>query len=346
MRQFITFAYEGVSPAFATPAVHRGAGSAVLGRVTMGKAAWLGALTVVRADGHVVEIGDDFHLGARSTVHIAHEVFPCLIGDRVTVGSNSCVHACTVGSDVVVEDNCVILDDASVGDRTAFEANSIVFPGQRLEGGFLYAGMPAKPVRPLGAEELAERAARVRRRGDAEAQISPRERPAAGSDLHPSAFIAASATVRGRIVAGPSASVFFSNELDAGDATIVIGDRTNIQDNTTIRCTGEGFRIGRDATIGHNVLLHDAVIGHRSLIGIGSTVAKGTVIGDDVLLAAGACTAEGQELESGFLYVGSPARKRVPLDTVKRSMIASTVHDYCHYSLVFNAAQANLPEQV
>jgi carbonic anhydrase/acetyltransferase-like protein (isoleucine patch superfamily) len=54
----------------------RGVGSAVLGRVTVGRNAWLGALSVMRADGHFVRVGDDFHLGPRSTLHINHEISP------------------------------------------------------------------------------------------------------------------------------------------------------------------------------------------------------------------------------------------------------------------------------
>ena len=78
--------YAGISPSFATPPIHAGAASAVLGRVTLGRNAWLGALSVIRADGHFVRVGDDFHLGARSTLHINHEIFPCIVGDRVSVG--------------------------------------------------------------------------------------------------------------------------------------------------------------------------------------------------------------------------------------------------------------------
>ena len=67
-------AYDGVSPRFASAPAHAGAGAAVLGRATLGKSAWLGARSVIRADGHYIEIGDDFRLGARATVHIAHAV--------------------------------------------------------------------------------------------------------------------------------------------------------------------------------------------------------------------------------------------------------------------------------
>ena len=267
---------------------------------------------------------------------------PACIGHRVTVGKNSCVHACTVGSNVVVPDNCVILDGVVVADNVAFEPNSIVFPGAKIHGGFLYAGMPAKPVREIGLDEIAERAAQLRARGDEHEQVAPRIQPAANSDLHPSVFIAATASVKGRLVAARGSSVFFSNDLDAGNATITIGENTNIQDNTTIICSGDGFRIGHDSTIGHNVMLHDCAIGNYSLIGIGSTVAKGTVVGNQVLLAAGARTEEGQVLEDGFLYIGSPARKRAPLDQMKTEMIASTIWTYCHYSQVFKAAQKEL----
>lgn len=342
MQTSITLPYESTSPSFAKPPVHRGAYSAVCGRVTMGKNAWLGALTLVRADGHVVKIGDDVHLDARSTVHIAHDVFPCIIGDRVTAGKNTCIHACTVGSNVVIGDNCVILDGAVVSDNIVLEPGSLVFPSSKLESGFLYAGMPAKAMRPIDLDEIAQSAAAVRARHDERRSVDPRARPGANSQIHPSVFIAASATVKGRIVAAESSSVFFSNELDAGNATITIGERTNIQDNTIIRCSGDGFRIGRELTVGHNVMLQDCTIGDHSLIGIGSKVTKGTVIGNHVLLAAGARTEENQVLEDGFLYTGTPARKRAPLDAKKREMIKSTIWTYCFYSQEFKGAQQRL----
>src|SRR5215470_10960762 len=137
--------YAGISPSFASPLLHAGAGSAVLGRVTLGGGSWLGALSVIRADGHFTRVGDEFHLWSHSTLHIYHEIFPCIVGDRVAVGRNACVHACTVG------DGVVILDGAAVEDNVVLECGSTVFPNKRVPGGFLYAGSPAKPVRGLAA---------------------------------------------------------------------------------------------------------------------------------------------------------------------------------------------------
>ncbi len=115
-------------------------------------------------------------MGPRSTLHINHEIFPCIVGDRVSVGANACVHACTVGSDVVIGDDVVILDGAVVEDNVVLEPGSCVFPNKKVPGGFVYAGSPAKPVRP-------RRAGRDRRAaqkdGDASNPVTRRRRPRA-----------------------------------------------------------------------------------------------------------------------------------------------------------------------
>jgi gamma-carbonic anhydrase len=329
--------YAGIKPSFASPLLHAGAGAAVLGRVTLGRNAWLGALSVIRADGHFVKVGDDFHLSARSTLHINHEIFPCIVGDRVAVGRNTCVHACTVGSDVVIGDDVVILDGAVVEDNVVLEPGSTVFPNKRVPAGFLYTGSPAKSMRALGTGEVGERRRKMIAVPDAvEPDMRPSDTRVTGSDVHASVFIASTANVMGRIVAEEAASVWYSNTLDAGAATISIGARTNIQDNTVIRCaTAQGVSIGRDSAVGHNVIIHDCVIGDRSLIGIGSRVAEGTVVGDRVLLAAAARTSPGQVLESGWMYAGTPARKFAKLDDAKHALTALIVLQYCQYAQDF-----------
>jgi carbonic anhydrase/acetyltransferase-like protein (isoleucine patch superfamily) len=332
--------YEGTLPVIAGPLRHAGPATAVLGRVRIGRDAWLGHLCVLRGDGDHVQVGDDFHLGARSTLHIVHEAMPCIVGNRVSVGVNACVHACTVGNDVVIGDNVVVLDGAVVEDNVILENDALVFPGKRIAGGHLYAGAPAKPVRALEPGEVAARHQAMR----ADPGAAPTRIAAGASErsaIEPSVFVASTARLRGVIRAAERVSVFFSNEFDAGDASISIGPRTNIQDNTIIRCsTTQGVKIGHDSTVGHNVLIEDSAIGNHTLIGIGSAVAVGTVVEDHVLLAAGARTAPGQVLESGWLYAGVPARKLAPLDGAKREMIEAIVASYCHYSQEFKREEA------
>jgi gamma-carbonic anhydrase len=332
--------YAGQAPKLATPPAYAGLGAVVLGRVTLGRNAWLGPLSVMRADGHTVTAGDDFHLGARSTLHIAHAIFPCVVGNQVTVGENACVHACTVGNNVAIEDGTVILDGAVVEDNVVLQAGSTVFPNKRIAGGFLYAGSPVRPVRPLDASDVAERRRTISEKSKSRREpVHPHVAATADSEIHDSVFIAATARVKGRIVAGPSSSIWYSNIFDAGTATISIGQRTNIQDNTVIQCTVGGVTIGHDTTVGHNVMIYDSVIGSHTLIGIGSTVAEGAVIGDHVLLAAAARTTPGQKLESGWLYGGSPARQLSRLDDGKRAMIEEIIGQYVEYARDFKALE-------
>ena len=174
--------YDGALPDFASRPVWCGRGSTVIGAARIGDQAWIGDDAVIRADGQSVILGDRFWLGSRSTVHIATLARGTQVGDRVTVGRNSVVHACTVGSDVVIEDDVVILDGAEIGDGAVIEAGSTVFPRAQLAGGYAYAGSPARPKGPVNADDVAERAERLRERmGEGPtppAGTCPRSRPA------------------------------------------------------------------------------------------------------------------------------------------------------------------------
>jgi gamma-carbonic anhydrase len=331
-----TLPYGDVSPRFASTPVHAGKDAAVLGRVTMGKAAWLGARSVIRADGHYVAIGDDFRLGARGTVHIAHEVYPTHIGAKVTAGVNSVIHACDVGDHCHIGRDVVILDGAKVAADCAFADGAIVFPRSVLEAGWLYQGAPAKPVRRLAPGELDQRHARSREVAD-EPVDSGTWVPRIAAEGH--LFIAHSARLKGRIAAGRETGVWFGCDLDAADQEIRFGDSSNIQDNTIIRARDRPVVIGRETTIGHNVLMTDCTVGDGSLVGIGAILAPGTAVGDDVLLAGGARTQEGQVLDSGWLYGGSPARQIARLDDKKRFFITSIWPTYCEYARRFRKAQ-------
>ncbi|WP_159567625.1 gamma carbonic anhydrase family protein [Budvicia diplopodorum] len=122
-----------------------------------------------------------------------------------------------------------------------------------------------------------------------------------------------------------------------GDVNYIrIGTRSNIQDGCILhvaRKTAEnpnGFPliVREDVTIGHGVILHGCVIGNRSLIGMGSRVLDGAVIGDDVMLGAGSLVAPGKHLESGYLYLGNPARRIRPLTPEEIASLLTSARNY------------------
>jgi carbonic anhydrase/acetyltransferase-like protein (isoleucine patch superfamily) len=333
----VVLPYGGIFPHFAAPPQHCGMHAAVLGRVSIGAHAHLGNHSVIRGDGQIVRIGDDFHLGEFSTVHIAHEIYPTIIGSGVSVGCNAVVHACTVGDECVVEDDAVILDGSVVDSGVVIAAGSVVFPRSTLKSGSLYLGSPARPLRSLESDELIRRGTKLRN------ETMERARAAATGFLNleaaQDAFIAQSAILGGRIKLEAQASVYFSCFLDAGQGTIVIGARTNVQDNTTIQCNRQDVVIGRDTTIGHNVRLNSCRVGNRAMVGIGTVVSAGTRIDDDVLLAAGSTTNADQHLEGGWLWGGRPARPIAKLNESRRSMLMQSIDQYCTYSRNFKDVQ-------
>ena len=66
--------------------------------------------------------------------------------------------------------------------------------------------------------------------------------------------------------------------------------------------------VGKGVTVGHKVVLHGCTVGDLCLIGIGAIILDGAIVEDRVMVGAGALVPPGKRLESGFLYVGSPAR--------------------------------------
>jgi carbonic anhydrase/acetyltransferase-like protein (isoleucine patch superfamily) len=333
--------FRDIVPDFAAPPRHVGNMSAVAGRVTIGRDAWLGDYTIIRADGHFVRIGDDFRLGSGSTVHIAHDVYPTLIGHRVTVGRDAVVHACTVGDDCVIEDGVVILDGSVVESGVVLEAGSLVYPRSHLPAGYVYGGRPAKPVRGLSEREIQDRAERIHH----DEEKGPPVRGAwSGKREHrghvpEGAFIAATARVRGEVRLARRTSIWFACDIDSGAYGLTIGESSNIQDNSIIRCEGHPFVLGTNSVIGHNVKLGGCTIGDGSLIGIGSVIAEGTIVDDGVLVAAGTQTEPGQRLERGWLWGGSPARPLSRMNEARAGLITSTISTYMGYAEAFSSAQ-------
>jgi len=117
---------------------------------------------------------------------------------------------------------------------------------------------------------------------------------------------------------------------------IRIGARTSVQDNSTLHITHAGpfnpegwpLIIGEDVTIGHGVTLHGCTIGNQVLIGIGSTVLDGAVVADQVVLGAGTLVPPGKVLESGFMYMGTPAKQIRPLKDKEREFFKYSAANY------------------
>ena len=108
---------------------------------------WFGA--VARGDVHYIRIGENTNIQDNAVVHVTHNKFPCLIGHRVTVGHSAVVHACTLEDECLVGMGAVVLDGALVQQGAMVAAGAVVSPGKVVPTGFIWAGMPAKPMRAM-----------------------------------------------------------------------------------------------------------------------------------------------------------------------------------------------------
>lgn len=150
------------------------------------------------------------------------------------------------------------------------------------------------------------------------------------------AWVHESALVVGDVHLGADASIW-PFVLIRGDVNHVrIGARSNVQDGSIVHVSrphsgnerGWPTLLGEDVVVGHKVTLHGCRIGDRVLVGIGSIVLDGVEVESDVMIGAGSVVTPGKRLESGFLYLGSPARRSRPLTPQEIARIPRMAREY------------------
>src|SRR3954452_1275597 len=106
-------------------------------------------------------------------------------------------------------------------------------------------------------------------------------------------WIAPTATLIGRVRLLPNASVWFGAVLRGDNDWIIVGENSNVQDNSVIHTDpGQPTTIGSDVTVGHRVILHSCTIGDSSLVGMGSTILNRAKIGKGCLIGANTLISE------------------------------------------------------
>ncbi len=152
-------------------------------------------------------------------------------------------------------------------------------------------------------------------------------------DIHPSAYIAASADIIGRVTIGEEASVWYQTTLRGDINEIVIGPRSNVQDNVCIHLADDyGCYVGELVTVGHSAILHACTVKNEVLIGMGAIVLDGAVIGEQSIIGAGALVTGGTEIPPGSLVLGTPAKVVRALSAEERRKIACWATKYVRVS--------------
>lgn len=128
-------------------------------------------------------------------------------------------------------------------------------------------------------------------------------------EIDPTAFVAQSADLIGRVKVGANSSIWYNTTLRGDINEIVIGPCTSIQDNSCIHLADDyGCHVGSHCTIGHSVTLHACTLEDEVLIGMGATILDGAVIGKGSIVGANALVTKGKVIPPYSIVLGSPAK--------------------------------------
>ena len=132
--------------------------------------------------------------------------------------------------------------------------------------------------------------------------------------VHPTAFVAPTATLVGEVIVEEGASVWYGAVLRADYSPVTLRAGANVQDGSVLHGPpGMPTEVGRGATVAHLCLVHGAVIGEEALVANGCTVLDGARIGARTMVAAHSLVAANAEIPDEVLVAGSPAVVKRPI---------------------------------
>jgi len=134
----------------------------IIGEVSIGENSSVWPSAVIRGDINFICIGKNTNIQDLSILHVNHKSrddpdgSPLIIGDNVTVGHTVILHGCTIEDECLIGMGSIVMDKVVVQKQVLLAAGSLVPEGKILESGHLYMGRPAKKVRALTQDEIAE----------------------------------------------------------------------------------------------------------------------------------------------------------------------------------------------
>lgn len=124
----------------------------ITGDVIVGKNSSIWFQVVIRGDVNRIIIGDNCNIQDLTMVHGTYDRGDTILGNNVSVGHSAVIHGCQIQDNVLIGMGAVILDDVIIPSNTIIAAKSLVTSNMNLESGYIYAGIPAKKLRPLDEE--------------------------------------------------------------------------------------------------------------------------------------------------------------------------------------------------
>ena len=125
----------------------------IVGNVKIGNKCSIWFNSVIRGDVNAIVIGNETNIQDGAVIHATYLKASTKIGNRVNIGHHAIVHGCKIKNNVLVGMGAIIMDHAVVEEYCIIAAGAVVLENTVCESGYLYAGMPAKKIKPITAEQ-------------------------------------------------------------------------------------------------------------------------------------------------------------------------------------------------
>ena len=133
----------------------------IVGDVEMGDECSVWFQAVVRGDVNSIRMGNKVNVQDGAIIHCTYQRTKTTIGNNVSIGHRALVHGCTIQDNVLVGMGATIMDNATVESNCLIAAGAVVLENAHLKSGWIYAGIPAKPIKKLSQEAFDDNVKRI-----------------------------------------------------------------------------------------------------------------------------------------------------------------------------------------
>jgi len=146
--------WRGVAPRI-DPTAWLAPNATIIGDVEIGPGAsvWFG--TILRGDVNFIRIGARSNIQDGSVVHVTTRKHATIIGNDVLIGHMAMIHGCIIEDGAFIGMKACVMDGVVIENGAMVAAGALVTSGKRVRSGEVWAGSPAKLMRPISEDERA-----------------------------------------------------------------------------------------------------------------------------------------------------------------------------------------------
>ena len=151
--------------------------------------------------------------------------------------------------------------------------------------------------------------------------------------INKNTYISESVDIIGKVDVEENVNIWFGTRLRGDMNNIIIGENTNIQENSVVHVDiNSPCIIGKNVTIGHGTIIHGCSISDNVLVGMGSIILNNAKIGKNTIIGAGSLVTQGKEFPEGVLILGNPAKVIRQLTEAEIESIQRSADNYVSLS--------------